>query len=86
MPLVGIEDGAPAAEFLPENFLLIASMNDADAARLHEIGAALSHRFAGVRMGIPTGERPFLMARFPKTEDSIETLYDSVGSGDRTGN
>lgn len=82
MPLVGPEDGAPEATYLPGDFLIIATMNDADAARLHELGAALVLRFASVRMGVPAGERAFLAVQEPGKRDvHLDALYDFVGTG-----
>jgi 5-methylcytosine-specific restriction endonuclease McrBC GTP-binding regulatory subunit McrB len=82
MPLVGVEDGAPETVHLPRDFLLIATMNDADAARLHEVGAALSRRFASVRVGIPRGEQAFLSGRASSAQAiHLEALYDFIGTG-----
>lgn len=83
MPLVGVQDGAPEDVFLPADFVLIATMNDADVGRLHEIGSALQRRFVTVPVGVPAGERAFLersWAHLPA--GTLGTLYDFVGSGD----
>jgi len=70
---------------LPRDFLLIATMNDADSARLHEIGAALSRRFATVHVGIPRDEEAFLSRTLPAAELAVlEALYRVVGRGDPT--
>lgn len=86
MPLVSEEDGAGQAVYLPADFLLLATMNDADIARLHEIGAALSRRFTTVRMGVPRQERAYLSAELgAKRLKDLDELYDFVGEGsDRT--
>ena len=83
MPLVGVQDGAPADVFLPDDFVLIATMNDADVGRLHEIGSALQRRFVTVPVGVPARERAFLersWADLPAA--TLGTLYDFVGPGD----
>ena len=83
MPLVGVQDGAPEDVFLPADFVLIATMNDADVGRLHEIGSALQRRFVTVPVGVPAGERAFLersWAHLPAA--TLASLYDFVGSGD----
>lgn len=83
MPLVSVEDGAPEEIYLPSDFLLIATMNDADMARLHEIGAALSRRFASVPVGIPRQERTFLTGRISTDEiPELDALYAFVGTGE----
>ena len=85
MPLVGAEDGAPEQVYLPNDFLLIATMNDADSARLHEIGAALSRRFATVRVGIPSQEETFLSQKLPGEQITVlKELYGFVGRGEHT--
>ena len=83
MPLVGVQDGAPEDVFLPPDFVLIATMNDADVGRLHEIGSALQRRFVTVPVGVPARERDFLersWAHLPAA--TLTALYDFVGSGD----
>ncbi|MFC6592763.1 AAA family ATPase [Deinococcus lacus] len=80
MPLVSEEDGAPKPTYLPEDFVLIATMNDADIARLHEIGAALSRRFTALTVSVPRGERDFLAASEPGSV--LDALYEFVGTGD----
>lgn len=83
MPLVSVEDGAPENVHLPRDFLLIATMNDADMARLHEIGAALSRRFATVPVGIPRQEQAFLTGQISTNEiPMLNALYDFVGTGE----
>lgn len=83
MPLVGPADGASEEVYLPDDFVLIATMNDADAGRLHEIGSALQRRFVTVPVGLPAEERAFLERAWPKVSAAqFDTLYDFVGTGD----
>lgn len=85
MPLVSEEDGAPQKVYLPADFLLIATMNDADMARLHEIGAALSRRFVSLPVGISPQEQAFLSRNaLPEQGLQLDALYDFVGTGDHT--
>lgn len=82
MPLVSEIDGAPEAVYLPPDFLLIATMNDADVGRLHEIGAALTRRFVTVPLTVPREERAFLEQTRPQADKTrLDALYAFVGSG-----
>lgn len=83
MPLVGPADGAGEEVYLPDDFILIATLNDADAGRLHELGSALQRRFVTVPVGIPAEERTFLERAWPQVSaGQFGTLYDFVGTGD----
>ncbi|WP_339097693.1 AAA family ATPase [Deinococcus sp. VB142] len=82
MPLVGPQDGADEEIYLPADFVLIATMNDADVGRLHEIGSALQRRFVTVQVGIPPQERDYLERTRPQAAGLLPTLYDFVGTGD----
>jgi len=82
MPLVSEADGAPEPVYLPSDFLLIATMNDADVGRLHEIGAALTRRFVTVPLTVPREERAFLEQTRPQVASThLKTLYAFVGTG-----
>ncbi|UQN09743.1 AAA family ATPase [Deinococcus sp. QL22] len=82
MPLVSEADGAPEAVYLPPDFLLIATMNDADVGRLHEIGAALTRRFITLPLTVPREERAFLeRTRSAVSRVQLDTLYAFVGTG-----
>jgi MoxR-like ATPase len=82
MPLVSEADGAPEAVYLPPDFLLIATMNDADVGRLHEIGAALTRRFVTLPLTVPREERAFLERTRPGVASAqLNTLYAFVGTG-----
>ncbi|THF71450.1 AAA family ATPase [Deinococcus sp. Arct2-2] len=82
MPLVSEADGAPEAVYLPLDFLLIATMNDADVGRLHEIGAALTRRFVTLPLTVPREERAFLEQTRPQVDKArLNALYAFVGSG-----
>lgn len=82
LPLVGPDDGAPEAVYLPDNFLLIGTMNDADTARLHDLSAALQRRFTTVHMTTPAGERAYLAARYPDLSAGLlDKLYAVIGTG-----
>ncbi|MFB9993272.1 AAA family ATPase [Deinococcus oregonensis] len=82
MPLVSEIDGAPEAVYLPPDFLLIATMNDADVGRLHEIGAALTRRFVTLPLTVPREERAFLEQTRPQADPAqLNALYAFVGTG-----
>ncbi|RJF75301.1 AAA family ATPase [Deinococcus cavernae] len=82
LPLVDGHDGAPEEIFLPQDFLLIGTMNDADSGRLHDLSAALQRRFTTVEVTTPVSERVFLIRKFPGIPEAIfETLYAIVGTG-----
>ncbi|WP_380075648.1 AAA family ATPase [Deinococcus antarcticus] len=86
MPLVSPEDGAPAPVYLPLDFMLIATMNDTDAARLHEIGAALGRRFVILKIGIPGNEKTFLTRELPdELLPVLDELYQFIGESARQG-
>lgn len=86
MPLVSDRDGALTPVFLPHDFILIATMNDADAARLHEVGAALGRRFTILKIGVPKKERDFLTRQLPdEMLPVLEELYQFIGDGNHDG-
>ncbi|MDL2345212.1 AAA family ATPase [Deinococcus sp. MIMF12] len=82
LPLVGPDDGAPEEVYLPADFLLIGTLNDADTARLHDLSAALQRRFTSVHVGVPMSERTHLERTYAEIPQStFEALYGVVGTG-----
>ena len=82
LPLVGPDDGAPEEVFLPADFLLIGTLNDADTARLHDLSAALQRRFTTVQVSVPASERAHLLEAYPEIPAAtFDALYGVVGTG-----
>ncbi len=81
-PLIGKSDGAATDLYLPTDFILIATMNDADVGRLYELGMALQRRFTILKMGVSKNERDYLKQQFVEIPtDQFNTLYSFVGMG-----
>ena len=82
LPLVDPVDGADEAAFLPEDFLLIGTLNDADTGRLHDLSAALRRRFTTLHVRVPASERTHLTRTFASLPaGTLDTLYALVGDG-----
>ena len=82
MPLVSEEDGAPQTRFLPHDFLLIGTLNDADTGRLHDLSAALQRRFTTVHLDVPHTEAEYLRRSYPAFAASVlDTLLAVTGDG-----
>lgn len=82
LPLVDPADGAPEPIFLPDDFLLIGTLNDADTARLHDLSAALLRRFTTLEVRIPASERTHLEKLYPDLPGgTLDTLYAVLGDG-----
>lgn len=80
LPLVDETDGAPGPVYLPGDFLLIGTMNDADTARLHDLSAALQRRFTTVDVTIPAAEGEHVKALYPDVPAAtFKTLYAMLG-------
>ncbi|MBB5235571.1 AAA family ATPase [Deinococcus budaensis] len=81
LPLVGPDDGAPEEVFLPADFLLIGTLNDADTARLHDLSAALQRRFTTVHLEVPASERTHLERMYAEIPQvTFDALYGVVGT------
>lgn len=82
LPLVGPDDGAAEEVFLPPDFLLIGTLNDADTARLHDLSAALQRRFTSVQVSVPVSERAYLQRKYSGIpQETFDALYGVVGTG-----
>ncbi len=82
LPLVGPDDGAAEEVFLPPDFLLIGTLNDADTARLHDLSAALQRRFTSVQVSVPVSERAYLQRKYSGIpQKTFDALYGVVGTG-----
>lgn len=80
LPLVDETDGADRPVYLPGDFLLIGTMNDADTARLHDLSAALQRRFTTVGVTIPAAEGEHLKQLYPDVPlTTFNTLYAMLG-------
>lgn len=81
MPLVGPEDHAGETVYLPRDFVLMATMNDADVATLNHIGSALSRRFNSVSVGLAKNEEEHLLRSLPgvQNEQNLNLLYRFIG-------
>ncbi|PYE52004.1 AAA family ATPase [Deinococcus yavapaiensis] len=77
-PLVGEEDGASHAVYLPEDFCIIATMNDLDSKQLFAVGSALARRFVRLDLSVPPGERAWFLAR-GFNANAVDTLFAFMG-------